>query len=179
MKYVLLSVLITISVSAMEPGSTQAIRDFYSAIKENRYPHVKEMLAKNKCLVNASFADLCKEFKESTGEQETPLLCAIKENREKIFRKLVRTGADVNQAAENGLTPLLCALLNQRGAFARKLLEKGADTYVKIHIFQGSYADALTLAKNMGLKETHTQILNKRRELNHLPTVQREPAPAN
>src|SRR5215213_7778159 len=57
---------------------------------------------------------------------ESALLIALKQNRPDIAQVLLAAGANVNEAAVNGVTPLMAAAYAGQVEMARTLLERGA-----------------------------------------------------
>jgi len=58
---------------------------------------------------------------------ESALIIVLKKDRVDLANFLVDAGADVNQAALNGITPLMAAAYGGHDAMVKRLLAKGAD----------------------------------------------------
>ena len=78
-----------------------------------------------------AFASLLPQFPASTTVEvvssETPLIDAINKGEVEAIKKLIESGADVNEVSTNGMTPLLTAVKNNQLEVIEILLAKGAN----------------------------------------------------
>ena len=80
----------------------------------------------------------------------TPLLFAARENNLDVVRLLLAAGANVNDAAADGVTPLLVATVRGHVELAAALMERGADPnldgagYTALHWAAGVWESSLT-----------------------------------
>jgi ankyrin repeat protein len=58
---------------------------------------------------------------------ETPLIEAINKGEMEAIKKLIESGADVNEVSANGMTPLLTAVKNNQLEVIEVLIAKGAN----------------------------------------------------